>query len=80
MSGDTSEREFHKRGKFFMNVSELRREIEFGLENLERIYLNISTFARQEAEERMKTSALAYECLGYYNAIEHLIIRILKHR
>lgn len=27
----------------------------------------------------MKISALTYECLGYYNAIEHLIIRILKY-
>ena len=28
----------------------------------------------------MKTSALTYECLGYYNAIEHLLIRVLKFR
>jgi hypothetical protein len=28
----------------------------------------------------VKTSALTYECLGYYNAIEHLLIRILKFR
>ena len=27
----------------------------------------------------MKVSALTYECLGYYNAIEHLIIRLLKY-
>ena len=62
-----------------MSVNELRNEIGLGLENLEKIYLNISSFAQQEADERLKTSALTYECLGYYNAIEHLIIRVLKH-
>lgn len=62
-----------------MSVNELRGEVEFGLENLEKIYLIISSFAQQELDERVKASALTYECLGYYNAIEHLIIRILKH-
>ena len=62
-----------------MDMNELRNEIRFGLENLESIYQNISEFSQQEIEERVKVSALTYECLGYYNAIEHLIIRILKH-
>ncbi|HEV8711282.1 MAG TPA: hypothetical protein VGX03_00435 [Candidatus Binatia bacterium] len=63
-----------------MSMTELRREIEFGLENLEKIYVSICRFAQQEIDAEVKTSALTYECLGYYNAIEHLIIRILKFR
>jgi hypothetical protein len=62
-----------------MNTNEFSREIEFGLENLDSVYMTISRFSRQEIEERVKISALAYECLGYYNAIEHLFVRILKH-
>lgn len=62
-----------------MNLNELRNELNFGLENLESIYQSISKFSQQEIEERVKVSALTYECLGYYNAIEHLIIRVLKH-
>jgi len=63
-----------------MSMTELRREIEFGLENLEKIYVSICRFAQQEIDVEVKTSALTYECLGYYNAIEHLIVRILKFR
>lgn len=37
-------------------------------------------FVQQEVEQRVKMSALAFECLGYYNAIEHLIIRILRRQ
>lgn len=62
-----------------MDMNELRNEIKFGLENLESIYQSILEFSQQEIEERVKISALTYECLGYYNAIEHLIIRILKY-
>ena len=62
-----------------MNVSELREEIKFGLENLERVYLRIEKFVSQEIDIHFKTSALAYECLGYYNALEHLILRIFKY-
>ena len=62
-----------------MSVNELRGEISFGLENPDTIYQNILDFAQQEIGQRVKLSALAYECLGYYNAIEHLIIRTLKH-
>jgi hypothetical protein len=63
-----------------MNMAELRREIEFGLENLEKVSARICRFAQQEIDAGVKTSALTYECLGYYNAIEHLFIRILKFR
>lgn len=61
-----------------MSKAELRREIDFGLENLEKVYARIRQFAQQEIDAGVKTSALTYECLGYYNAIEHLFIRILK--
>ena len=47
-----------------MNVDELRNEVGFGLENLERICLSISSFAQEEIGERVKTSALTYECRG----------------
>jgi len=62
-----------------MNLNELKNEINFGLGNLESIYQSILEFSQQEIEERVKVSALTYECLGYYNAIEHLIIRLLKY-
>jgi hypothetical protein len=62
-----------------MSIDEFRKEIEFGLENLDKIYLRILSFSTQELDEKVKISALAYECLGYYNAIEHLIIRIFKY-
>ncbi|OIP40061.1 hypothetical protein AUJ95_04910 [Candidatus Desantisbacteria bacterium CG2_30_40_21] len=62
-----------------MNLNELKNEINFGLGNLESIYQSILEFSRQEIEERVKVSALTYECLRYYNAIEHLIIRLLKY-
>jgi len=62
-----------------MSANELRNAIKFGMENLETIYTRLSSFASKEIEEEVKISALTYECLGYYNAIEHLIIRILKH-
>ncbi|WP_448541396.1 ribonuclease toxin HepT-like protein [Roseiflexus sp.] len=62
-----------------MNANELREQIMFGLENLERIHNTILTFVEKEVDEDIKTSALVYECMGYYNAIEHLIVRFLKH-
>jgi hypothetical protein len=61
-----------------MNRTELQREIDFGLENLEKVYARICQFVQQDIDAGVKTSALTYECLGYYNAIEHLFIRILK--
>lgn len=63
-----------------MSRAELRREIDFGLENLDKVYTRIRQFFQQEIDAGVKTSALTYECLGYYNAIEHLFIRMLKFR
>jgi len=37
-------------------------------------------FSQKDIEEEVKTSALTYECQGYYHAVEHLAIRILKHQ
>lgn len=62
-----------------MTRDELRREIEFGLGNLERVFQTIAAFATSTASEDLKTSAVAFECVGYYNAIEHLILRIFKY-
>ncbi|MFQ5863846.1 MAG: hypothetical protein ACE5IW_01295 [bacterium] len=62
-----------------MSVNELIQEVEFGLENLEKVYQIIANIVTQKVNQELKTSALAYECMGYYNAIEHLIIRIFKH-
>lgn len=61
-----------------MRTDEFKAQIEFGLENLDKIHGNIKRFIAKESEEDFKLSALAYECMGYYNAIEHLIIRVLK--
>jgi hypothetical protein len=60
--------------------SEFRQEIEFGLENLERVLTSISTIAAQDIPQIAQDPALAYECLGYYNALEHLILRFLKQQ
>lgn len=62
-----------------MKFDELNKEINFGLENLDRIYQTILKFTEQKIEEDVRTSALTYECFGYYNAVEHLIIRLIKH-
>ncbi|MEL6491671.1 MAG: nucleotidyltransferase domain-containing protein [Cyanobacteria bacterium J06621_3] len=66
-------------GKILMSVDILKQEIAFGLENLTKIYGNIESFAKLEVDPKIKVSALTYECLGYYNAIEHLIICFLKY-
>lgn len=61
-----------------MEAAELRSQVDFGLENLDKIFQNIQKFSKDEIAQDLKVSALAYECLGYYNAIEHLMIRFLK--
>ncbi|NEP20031.1 MAG: hypothetical protein F6J97_24610 [Leptolyngbya sp. SIO4C1] len=66
-------------GKILVSIDILKQEVAFGLENLNKIYGNIETFAKLEVDPKIKISALTYECLGYYNAIEHLIIRFLKY-
>ncbi|MGD1853349.1 MAG: nucleotidyltransferase family protein [Leptolyngbyaceae cyanobacterium] len=80
---DTSHGYFRERilaeGKILMSIDILKQEIAFGLENLNKIYGNIETFAKLEVNPKIKISALTYECLGYYNAIEHLMIRFLKY-
>ena len=66
-------------GKILMSIDILKQEIAFGLENLNKTHANIETFTKLEVDSKIKVSALTYECLGYYNAIEHLIIRFLKY-
>jgi hypothetical protein len=62
-----------------MALDELLQEINFGLENLASVYQHIVQFSALQSDQKLKTSALAYECLGYYNAVEHLMIRVLKN-
>lgn len=62
-----------------MALDDLHKEINFGLENLAKVYQNIVQFSALQSDSKLKTSALAYECLGYYNAAEHLMIRVLKY-
>ncbi|MBE9068146.1 nucleotidyltransferase domain-containing protein [Leptolyngbya cf. ectocarpi LEGE 11479] len=66
-------------GRILMSLDILKQEVEFGLENLSKIYDNVRTFSKLDIDSKVKISALTYECLGYYNAIEHLIIRFLKY-
>lgn len=61
-----------------MELDELKQQVSFGLENLDKAFQNIQRFSSDSIEQDLKVSALAYECLGYYNAIEHLMIRFLK--
>jgi len=49
------------------------------LENLNRVYESISYISKSDAESLLKVPALTYECFGYYNAIEHLILRLTKY-
>ncbi|MCS6886832.1 MAG: hypothetical protein NZQ09_01380 [Chloroflexus sp.] len=62
-----------------MHKLELRQEIAYGLENLERVYSNIAITMQATVDQRIKLAALAYDCSGYYNAVEHLMIRIIKY-
>jgi predicted nucleotidyltransferase len=66
-------------GKILMSLDILKQEVNFGLENLEKIHTQVITFNQLDIDPQAKVSALTYACLGYYNAIEHLIIRILKY-
>jgi len=62
-----------------MNKTELEAEVNFGLENLQKIYERVVYISTRENEDPiLKVPALAYECLGYYNAIEHLMLRFIK--
>ena len=62
-----------------MSKIDLKNEVGFGLENLNKVYENIIYIAELEAESRLVVPALTYECFGYYNAIEHLILRLTKY-
>ncbi len=62
-----------------MSKTDLKNEVGFGLGNLNKIYENIIYIAELEAESRLVVPALTYECFGYYNAIEHLILRLTKY-
>ncbi len=53
--------------------------MEFGLENLSKVYESINYISESDAEGLLKVPALTYECFGYYNAIEHLILRLTKY-
>jgi len=61
-----------------MKLDRVREEVEFGLGNLSQIHERIKEFARASVDPSILQSALTYECIGYYNALEHLIIRVLK--
>lgn len=63
-----------------MSGNELYKAVQFGLENLDTIYRRLLNFSQKDIEEEIKTSALTYECQGYYHAVEHLAIRVLKHQ
>ncbi|MEZ4512981.1 MAG: hypothetical protein R3C62_14020 [Chloroflexota bacterium] len=62
-----------------MSKSELGKEIDFGIENLNKIHSRMLDFVVLEVDHELKVSAMTYECLGYYNAIEHLMLRIIKY-
>ncbi len=62
-----------------MNKVDLKKEVKFGLENLNKIYKSIKYISESKAEELLRIPALTYESFGYYNAIEHLILRLTKY-
>ncbi len=61
-----------------MTPEVFKQEIAFGLENLERVKDDIVRFHASRAETSLRSSALAYACIGYFNALEHLMLRSLK--
>ena len=61
-----------------MSVSEFEQEVRFGIENLTRVRSNVLHILSQDVDEIVRRSALTYECFGYYNAFEHLILRFIK--
>ena len=62
-----------------MSRTDLKNEVRFGLENLNKVYKSINYISESDAEGLLKVPALTYECFGYYNAIEHLILRLTKY-
>ncbi|MCY3710108.1 MAG: hypothetical protein OXG26_14550 [Caldilineaceae bacterium] len=61
-----------------MSANEFEQEVHFGLENLTRVRSNVIHIISQDVDEIVRRSALTYECFGYYNAFEHLILRFIK--
>lgn len=61
-----------------MMPQEFQKEVLFGLENLNRVKNDIDSFHAGMAAAPMRNSALAYAGMGYYNALEHLMVRTLK--
>lgn len=61
-----------------MAPKEFQKELLFGLENLEKVKNDIDTFQRSTADSGIRNSAIAYALIGYFNALEHLMIRLLK--
>jgi hypothetical protein len=59
-----------------MSKTDLEKEVEFGLENLNKVYESINYISGSNAEGLLKVPAMTYECFGYYNAIEHIILII----
>ncbi|MGE0087790.1 MAG: hypothetical protein AB7S75_25545 [Desulfococcaceae bacterium] len=62
-----------------MSRTDLEKEVKFGLENLHKVYERINYISLSEVDTLIKISALTYECFGYYNAVEHLILRLTKY-
>ena len=61
-----------------MTPQEFQKELLFGLENLGKVKNEIDAFQRSPADPEMRNSAIAYACIGYFNALEHLMVRLLK--
>lgn len=64
-----------------MKPLEFQQELLFGLENLQKVKSEVDAFQKETGSTEMRQSALAYAGMGYFNALEHLMIRVLKfHR
>ncbi len=61
-----------------MSPLEFQKELLFGLENPHKVKSAIDAFQEGAASPEMRKSALAYAGMGYFNALEHLMIRVLK--
>ncbi len=62
-----------------MSRIDLKNEVNFGLQNLHKVFESINYISSLDIDVLAKTPALTYECFGYYNAVEHLILRLTKY-
>ncbi|MCX6049643.1 MAG: hypothetical protein NT075_31475 [Chloroflexi bacterium] len=62
-----------------MSKADLNQEIQFGLENLGKIHTRVAFIFTLDVDKTVQMSALTYECFGYYNAVEHLMLRFIKY-